>query len=73
MKRLCDFLSVKHVIIHRPVKFGVHRTCGIRDITLLICDYLMKELRELSVVARYHKPSPLILVTVGHMPMFFVT
>ena len=26
-----------HVISHLPVKFGVHRTCGIGDITLFIC------------------------------------
>ena len=40
-----------YVINHYPVKFGVHRTCGIGDITFLIChetshNHVIKELCE---------------------------
>ena len=41
--------SWSYIIIHYPVKFGVHRICGIGDITFFVChettrNYAIKEL-----------------------------
>ena len=41
--------SWSYIIIHYPVKFGVHRICGIGDITFFVChettrNYVIKEL-----------------------------
>ena len=66
----CWYLVISPPWKHYPVKFGVHRTFGIRDMFIChetICNHVIKNHATLCMVAQYHKPTLSSLLVMSHV------